>query len=86
MNVNAQRRVLILCKVYCDALTHANLADNPAEIELDLQDEAGENLDDLRAYMSDDGEHLVSPPSTRVADHGIDQEGEMDHTRQTIAE
>jgi hypothetical protein len=49
MNVNAQWRWLILCKVYRDALIHANMIDNPAKIELDLRDKAGENLDDLLA-------------------------------------
>ncbi len=53
-NVNIQRRQLILCKVYRDALAYTHIVDEPAEAEHNLQDEPGDSLDDLRAYMSDD--------------------------------
>ncbi len=53
-NVNIQWRQLILRKVYQDALAYTHIDVEPAQAEHNLQDEPGDSLDDLRAYMSDD--------------------------------
>ncbi len=48
------RRVLILQKVYRDALQHTNLIDRPPECDAELRDEAGESIDDMLAYILED--------------------------------
>jgi hypothetical protein len=45
-------RELLLCKVYTDALAQANVIDQPLAAAFDLDDEPGDNVDDLQAYRS----------------------------------
>ncbi len=48
--VNVDRRRLLLLKAYKDALSYANIVDQPPTSEFELEDEPGSNLDDLEAY------------------------------------
>ncbi len=50
--VNEERRELLLLKAYKDALSFANIADQPPVAEFELEDEPGSNLDDLQGYRS----------------------------------
>jgi hypothetical protein len=50
--VNDERRELLLLKAYKDALSFANIADQPPVAEFELEDEPGSNLDDLQGYRS----------------------------------
>jgi hypothetical protein len=50
--VNNERRELLLLKAYKDALSFANIADQPPVAEFELEDEPGSNLDDLQGYRS----------------------------------
>ncbi len=48
--MNEERRELLLLKAYKDALSFANVADQPPVAEYELEDEPGSNLDDLQGY------------------------------------
>ncbi len=48
------RRVLILRKVYRDALQHTNLIYQPSECDAELRDEAGKSINNVLAYISED--------------------------------
>ncbi len=50
--VNNERRELLLLKAYKDALSFANISDQPPVAEFELEDEPGNNLDDLQGYRS----------------------------------
>jgi hypothetical protein len=50
--VNEERRELLLLKAYKDALSFANIANQPPVAEFELEDEPGSNLDDLEVYRS----------------------------------
>jgi hypothetical protein len=48
--VNDERREHLLPKAYKNALSFANIADQPPVAEFELEDEPGSNLDDLQGY------------------------------------
>jgi hypothetical protein len=50
--IDENRRKLLLCKVYTDALAQANVVDQPPAAAFDLEDETGDNVDNLQAYRS----------------------------------
>jgi hypothetical protein len=50
--VNVDRQRLLLLKAYKDALSFANIVDQPPTSKFGLEDEPGSNLDDLEAYRS----------------------------------
>ncbi len=47
-----ERCELLLLKAYKDALSFANIADQPPVAEFELEDEPSSNLDDLQGYRS----------------------------------
>jgi hypothetical protein len=50
--VNQKRRELLLLNAYKDALSFANIVDQPPLDEFGLEDEPGSNVDDLQGYRS----------------------------------
>ncbi len=81
-NVSLQQRPLILRKVYHDALAYTNIVDEPAQVEQVLQDEPGNCLDDLRAYMSDNEESRDTSQFVDLQNHDNDH----DHVRVSTAQ
>ncbi len=56
--VSLQWKQPILCKAYCEALSLTDFIDSPPKPDDDnLQDEAGDNPDDFREYLSENGEN-----------------------------
>ncbi len=50
--VNNERRKPLLLKAYKDALSFANIANQPPISMFELEDELSSNLDDLQGYRS----------------------------------
>jgi hypothetical protein len=72
--VSLQRRLLIICKIYHNANAYINNVDEPAQVEQVLQDEPGNYLDDLWAYMSDIEENCDTNQSVDQQNHDNDHD------------
>ncbi len=50
--INQERRELLLLNAYKNALSYANIVDQPPVSEFEFEDKLGSNVDDLEGYTS----------------------------------